>query len=357
MPAVIRRQPIPAAESPAVLLGPLGPLPAAPMRRLLERRWLHYAFLARDGALAMVANVAWLGPDPDRPDAPTRNTSILLLHRRGRGWRASQFNAETRVPLWSSFGLSGADGQGPRLRLASTSGTPAVDFGMRRTSRACTSQCTPFAEDQHFRWQSESGVIARGDWRFDDQIYPAVEAVGYHERVRGYWGWPEMGGWVFGFANDPAVTAPDAPPPAAVVFTLIQPPQPPGSANASVMLWRDGRLRRHFPRRNVSVAVRGALDRNDVTQVPELANLFGVPPMEPVPQRLLISAQLGRDWLVIDFTAESSARIVIPNETTLRPFSVHEVIGWARIDGELNRRPFAFASHSIVEFAGGAGGL
>jgi hypothetical protein len=123
------------------------------------------------------------------------------------------------------------------------------------------------------------------------------------------------------------------------------------------MLWRDGRLRRHFPRRNVSVAVRGYLDRNRVAQVPELANLFGVPPMEPVPQRLFITAQLGADWLIIDFAADSSARIVIPNEIGIRPFSVHEVIGWTHVEGQLNGRPFAFETGGIVEFAGGAGGL
>jgi hypothetical protein len=327
------------------------------MQRVLERRWLHYAFLSRDSELGMVANVAWLGPDPEKPDARTRNTSILLLYRRDQGWSASQFNAETFVPLWSSFRLPQTIGETQPLTLGATSGDPFVRLQLQRSGHPCTSQCAPFAGDQHFRWQSEPGIIARGDWGFKDRVFQDVEAIGYHERVRGYWGWPEMGGWVFGFANDPHLTGPGAAPPTAVVFTLIQPPKPPEAPSASVMLWRSGRLRRHFPRRNISVAVLGQLDRDQVIQVPELANLFGVPPMEPIPRRLLITAQLGEDWVVLDFESTLSARIVIPNETGIDPFSVHEVIGRCLIEGELNGEHFDFTTQGIVEFAGGAGGL
>ena len=82
-----------------------------------------------------------------------------------------------------------------------------------------------------------------------------------------------------------------------------------------------------------------------------------VPPMAPIPRRLGITAQLGRDWVLLDFMAEAAARIVIPNETGIDPFSVHEVIGACHIEGELNGAPFSFATSGIVEFAGGAGGL
>jgi hypothetical protein len=357
MPAVIRRNGARISQDLPVVLGPLEPFPRAPMQQVLERRWLHYAFLSRDGALGMVANVTWLGPDPEKPDAPTRNTSILLLYRRDQGWSASQFNAETYVPLWSSFRLPLAIGEVQHLTLAATSGDPFIKLQLRRSGRPCTSQCAPFATDQHFRWQSEPGIIARGEWGFKDRVFKNVDAVGYHERVRGCWGWPEMGGWVFGFANDPQLTEPGAAPPTAVVVTLIQPSEPPNSPSASVMLWRSGRLRRHFPRRNISAAVRGQLDRDLVVQVPELANLFAVPPMEPIPRRLVITAQLGEDWLVFDFESALAVRIVIPNETGIDPFSVHEVIGRCCIDGELSGKRFNFTTQGIVEFAGGAGGL
>ena len=357
MPAVIRQNGAQIAQDLPIVLGPPGPFPRTPMQRVLERRWLHYAFLSRDNELGMVANVAWLGPDPEKPNARTRNTSILLLYRRDQGWSASQFNVETFVPLWSSFRLPHAIGEVQPLTLRATSGNPFIRFQLQRSGHPCTSQCASFANNQHFRWQSEPGIIARGDWGFKDQAFRDVEAIGYHERVRGYWGWPEMGGWVFGFANDPHLVKPEAPPPTAVVFTLIQPQEPPDAPSASVMLWRNGRLRRHFPRRGISVAVRGRLDRDQVVQVPELSNLFGVPPMEPIPKRLFITAQLGRDWVTLDFESTLSARIVIPNETGIDSFSVHEVIGHCHIEGELNGRNFEFTTQGIVEFAGGAGGL
>ncbi len=281
--------------------------------------------------------------------------SILLVYRRGKGWRSSQFNAETLMPLWSSFRLPHPFGEPKKFELSAIARTPFVKLQMQRTSRPCTSQCAQFATDQHFRWQSETGVIARGDWGFDDHVYQDVEAVGYHERVRGYWGWPELGGWVFGFANDPQGQG-NTPPPAAIVFTLIQPPDPPDAATGSVMLWRNGRLCRHFPRRNVDVAVRGHLDRDRVCQVPELANLFGVPSMAPIPRQLVITACLGNDWVALDFSCEAAARVVIPSETSLNPFSVHEVIGPCHVEGQLNKQFFTFETYGIVEFAGGAGG-
>lgn len=342
-------------KAPPAGLGPAGPFPDIALRRVLERRWLHYAFLSTDGELGLVANVAMLGPAPEQSTPQPRVTSILLLHRRGRGWSASQFNARTLAPLWSAFQQPHPLAVPGRFEVSSTAEAPWVALDLSRTSRPCTSQCAPFDPGQHLRWQSETGVIAQGDWGFADEVRRGVTAVGYHERVRGRWGWPELGGWVFGFANDPDA-APGRPPPWAAVFTFIKPLAPADASTVSVMLWRDGRLLRHFPRRRVTYAVRGQLPRDRVQQVPALSRLFGVAPMEPIPARLVIAARMGADHVVLDFAAESAARVVIPSENSLRPFSVHEVIGPCRIEGEAGGRRFGFETRGIVEFAGGAGG-
>src|SRR4051794_13292888 len=229
-------------------LGPRGPFPDAPLGDELQRRWLHYAFRTDDGRLSMVANLSVLG-STSRPGHDPQRMSILLLHEEGRGWRSTQFNAQVDGEPWSGFRLPDP---GPRLRIRGRSGRPAVDLDLVRTGHACTSQCAPFAQDQHLRWQSEPGIRATGRLVLDD-VDHEVALCGYHERVRGRWGWPELGGWVFGFAN--ATGHGEGAPPYAVVFTLIQPREPPGAATGSVMLWRAGRLLRHFPRRSLDVAV------------------------------------------------------------------------------------------------------
>lgn len=332
-------------------LGPAGPFPRRALVDPIERRWLHYAFLSRDGRLAMVANAAWLGPD--EPGGDTFFTTIVLLHERGRPWLSSQFNAAISTPPWSAFRLPQTLNEPQRLQIAAAAGEPAVDLQLVRTSTPCTSQCAPFAGDHHLRWQSEAGVRALGDWRLGGRVHRRVDAVGYHERVRGRWGWPELGEWVFGFANDLGTGGGEAPAWAAV-FTFIRPPSPAGATTASVMLWRRGRLKRHFPRRQVSLAVRGVLDRDAVQLVPGLAHRFGVPPMAPVPRRLVISARQGSDRVVLDFEAEAAARVVIPSETGLAPFSVHEVVGPCLLAGTLNGERFEIRTRGIVEFAGGA---
>lgn len=333
-------------------LGPVGPFPDAPMRHALERRWLHYAFSSEQSGISMIANLSTLTPEGHHEP---QHMSILLLHDRTTGWHSSQFNATAPEQPWSAFRV---DQPQDRLRLAARAGAPAVDLSLTRTSRPCTSQCAAFAGSQHLRWQSESGVLAEGSWTTaSGQTRHDVRAVGYHERVRGLWGWPELGGWVFGFANDQTAIANEqaGPPPWAVVFTLIQPSGPPGSATGSVMLWRDGRLRRHFPRRRISVATQGRLDRDKVLPVPPLARLLGVGPTASVPARLVVSARAGHDRLVLDVVARTAARIVNPSETSLAPFSVHEVIGDCVVEGTLRGEEFAFETEAIVEFAGGAG--
>ena len=349
------------SSNSALDLGPQGPFPRSPFTRVLERRWLHYAFLTRDGAMGFVANVSWLGNNAGLPILDGNDShphwSILLLYHREQGWSASQFHAKALDPQWSAFRLPYPLGELRPFSLEAVVGTPFVNLQLQRSGRPCTSQTAPFASDQHLRWQSEPGVIAWGDWGITpEHVYPEVEALGYHERVRGYWSWPDLGGWVFGFANDPQVQAREIAPPTAVVFTLIQPPQPADATTGSVMLWRSGRLRRHFPRHNITVAARGMLDRDRVTQVPHLSHLLGVAPMAPIPRRLLITAGLGEDRVVIDFLCETAARLVVPSETSLHPFSVNEVIGLCQVEGKLSGQSFRYETRGIVEFAGGAYG-
>jgi hypothetical protein len=345
-------------DSPAEFsLGVHGPFPDCRLSRVLERRWLHYALLSRDGELGLVANIAWLGPPVENDPVRPRMTSILLLHKRGEGWTSSQFNAQASS-LWSAFRQPHALNEEKEFHIRASSGHPEVNLKLQRTSRPCTSQCAPFADTHFLRWQSETGVIARGDWVRNGRRHRDVEAIGYHERVRGYWGWPEMGGWVFGFANDTgaSIDLQTSAPATAIVFTLIQPRSPADGATGSVMLWRSGRLRRHFPRRSVTVSVRGQLNRDRVQQVPDLADLFGVPAMAPIPRRLVIAARMGEDRVVLDFGCEAAARIVIPAETGIDPYSVHEVIGPVTVEGRVNGERFGFETFGIVEFAGGAGG-
>ncbi|MEU5536433.1 hypothetical protein [Streptomyces sp. NPDC020362] len=351
-------------------LGPPGPFPNAPLTHPLDRKWLHYAFLSRCGRQALIANLSVLGSstgavfaDPGAPvtgrrsgtgtAAEGQHMAILLVYEEGHGWSATQFNAEQPELPWSAFRLPHPRGESGAFRVAARPAAPAADVRLTRTSRPCTSQCAPFGEDEYLRWQSEPGVLGEGTLRHRDGTVTMTDLLGYHERVRGRWSWPTLGGWVFGFVNDPSGPA-GAAPPSAVVFTLIQPTRPADAANGSVMLWRDGRMVRHFPRRNLRVAVSGSLDRDRVAMVPPLADMLGTPPMAAVPGRLLITARLGDDRLVLDFRSYTAGRIVNPSETSLHPFSVHETLGPCTVEGRVGGRPIAFRTEGIVEFAGGA---
>lgn len=335
-------------------LGPFGPFPNVALNDEIDRRWLHYAFLSRDGRNGMVANMAWLGPAEGEPPGIERLTTILLLHETGGHWVSSQFNADVVGTPWSAFRLPHVADSGGPLRISGTSGTPRIDLQLRRTSRPCSSQCAFFSGHEHLRWQSEPGVRAAGDWNHGTGNRK-VDLVGYHERVRGRWSWPDLGEWVFGFANDLA-SDPRGPPSWAAVFTFIRPTGNAREATASFMLWKAGRMQRHFPRRCVSFAVRGELERNQVALAPPLARSLGIPPMAPIPRRLAIIARQGDDEVILDFDAEAAVRVIVSSENSLRPFSVHEVIGGCLLAGKIGDERFSIQTRGIVEFAGGAGG-
>jgi hypothetical protein len=158
---------------------------------------------------------------------------------------------------------------------------------------------------------------------------------------------------VFGFANDLCAGG-DQPPAYSAVFTFIKPRWPADATTASFMVWKDGAVRRHFPRRRVTFAVRGELHRDRVTLTPPLSSLFGVRPMAPIPKRLVISAKMGDDWAVLEFEAEACARVIIPSETSYLPFSVHEVVGPCVLAGVIGGERFELETRGIVEFSGGA---
>lgn len=335
------------ADGTLTELGPPGPYPRVALSDHLDRRWLHYAFRSADGDLSLIANLSLLGSTrPSHEDE--QQMSILLVHD-DDGWSSSQFNADVTGEPWSAFRLPDP---GPQLRISGVRGRPAVDLTLTRTGHPCTSQCAPFGVDEHLRWQSEPGVVAVGTLTGARRQYHEVRLLGYHERVRGHWNWPDLGGWVFGFANAPA--APGEPPPYAVVFTLIQPTSPDDAATASVMLWRNGRLLRHFPRRSLRVSVAGLLARDRVVTAPPLAATLGTPPAAPVPLHLSITATTVSDYLSIEVESQTACRIVNPNELGIQPFSVHEVLGPGTITGRIDDTEFAFTAPAVVEFAGGA---
>jgi hypothetical protein len=78
--------------------------------------------------------------------------------------------------------------------------------------------------------------------------------------------------------------------------------------------------------------------------------------MPPIPKRLAISARLGDDWALLDFESEAAVRVVIPSETSIDAFSVHEVVGPCLLAGCVSGRRFEIETRGIVEFSGGAGG-
>jgi hypothetical protein len=324
-----------------------------PLADVLERRWLHYAFITADEQQALIANLATLGGENGGDPI---QTSVLLMYRRDHGWTCSQWHARLPREPWTSYRSPAAPTSFPRppdFELQSLAGTPSVALYLTSTSAPAPAGVSHFHRTHWKRWQAQPGVLAKGRW--DDGMGAAREtvAVGYHERVHGRWAWPEMGGWVFGFCNQLGDRL-DGPPDWAVVFALLQPMDEARDHTAMVMVWRRGRMVFFVPRRAMRVSVAGQLTRDRVVTTPSLAPLLGTFPTAPIPAALCIDGYQGRDWVQIRFRCRDASRLVVPSETSLQPFSVHEVIGDMEVRLKRKGSSHQFASPGIVEFAGGA---
>ena len=331
-----------------------GPFTDLPLSDVLERRWLHYAFISIDEQQALIANLATLGGHDDG-DEPTQ-TSVLLAYHREHGWACSQWHAFMPRKPWTSYGSTPPSTAWPRepdLALQSLAGTPSVSLYLTSTTTPAPAGVSHFHRTNWKRWQAQPGVIASGYWA--DGMSPPREttAIGYHERVHGRWGWPEMGGWVFGFCNQLADRI-EGPPNWAVVFALLQPKDEKHDHTAMVMLWRRGVMVLFVPRRAIRVSVAGQLPRDRVLMTPTLAPLLGTYATSPIPAVLCIDGFQGRDWIQIRYRCRDAAQLVVPSETSLQPFSVHEVIGEMDVRVRLKETNVEFTSPGIVEFAGGA---
>ena len=330
-----------------------GPFTHLPFSDVLERRWLHYAFITVDERQALIANLAALGGEDG--DEPTL-TTVLLMYHRDHGWTCSQWHAHLPREPWTSYRSTPPSTAWPRepdFELQSLAGTPSVSLHVRSTTTPAPAGVSHFHRTHWKRWQAQPGVLAKGRWA--DGMAPPRQtvAVGYHERVHGWWGWPEMGGWVFGFCNELADRA-EGPPNWAVVFALLQPRDETHDHTAMVMLWRRGRMVLFIPRRGLRVSVAGQLARDRVLMTPTLASLLGTFATTPIPAALCIDGYQGRDSIQIRYRCRDAARLVVPSETSLQPFSVHEVIGDMEVRIKIKETNVVFTSPGIVEFAGGA---
>lgn len=330
-----------------------GPFTHLPLSDVLERRWLHYAFVTLDERQALIANLATLGSEDG--DEPVR-TAVLLAYHRDHGWTCSQWHAHVPREPWTSYQFPPPSVGWPRepdLELQSLAGTPSVSLHLTSTTTPAPAGVSHFHGTHWKRWQAQPGVLASGRWA--DGMVPArqTRAVGYHERVNGRWAWPEMGGWVFGFCNQLA-NGGDGPPDWALVFALMQPRDDVHGCTAMVMLWHRGRIVLWIPRRTLRVSVAGQLRRDRVLLTPRLAPLLGTSATAPVPAVLCIDGYQGRDWIQIRYRCRDAARLVVPSETSFEPFSVHEVIGEMEVRIKMKDTKVVFNSPGIVEFAGGA---
>ncbi len=330
-----------------------GPFTRLQFSDVLERRWLHYAFITVDERQALIANLATLGGE--NGDEPTQ-TTVLLAYHRDHGWACSQWHAHLPRAPWTSFGSTPPTTVWPRepdFELHSLVGTPSVALHLTSTTTPAPAGVSHFHGTNWKRWQAQPGVLATGYW--SDGMAPPRQtaAVGYHERVHGRWAWPEMGGWVFGFCNQFTDRA-EGPPNWAVVFALLQPRDEAHDHTAMVMLWRRGRMVLFVPRRALRVSAAGQVVRDRVIMTSTLAPLLGTFATAPIPAVLCIDGYQGGDLIQIRYRCRDAARLVVPSETSLQPFSVHEVIGDMEVRIKMKDLNVEFMSPGIVEFAGGA---
>jgi hypothetical protein len=114
-------------------------------------------------------------------------------------------------------------------------------------------------------------------------------------------------------------------------------------------IWRGRSLTRVFLEDDVNVRSEGHLRVRNVPRFPSVMSLLAGGTATDTPARLEVSAAAAGDRVSLRFEAEDVAMIAIPNETDLGTTLINEVVGWVRIEAELDGERLSSEGRGVFE--------
>jgi hypothetical protein len=196
-------------------------------------------------------------------------------------------------------------------------------------------------------WVVVPRLRATGVVRVGERVHALRAAQAYHDHNWGRFAWGRSFAWEWGYVLPRASDNPYS-----LAFVRLSDRGRRRVSMQGVFLWRGDRQARLFRDAQVALRCHGFLRPEAPFKVPRISNLVNPGSASDVPERLVLSARDGGDWLRLEFASQHVAQLAIPNDRDLGLTVIQEVLGEAVVTGELRGEPIAIEGRSICEFLG-----
>jgi hypothetical protein len=195
-------------------------------------------------------------------------------------------------------------------------------------------------------------LAVEGTLLVEDRRYDVRRATGYHDHNWGYWSWGRDMGWDWGYMIEVPTGRAGRVPPRSIVFGQVtDATRAEAKSDMVLMVWSGRRCAHVFLDEAVTMAVEGHLSDVDIPRVPGLMALLE-PERPLVPQRVVIEAREGVDWIEIQLRVGQAMSFVIPHPQGPDITTVSELIGCYDVRGSLDGEEFRFSYMGFAELAG-----
>jgi hypothetical protein len=343
-----------ASVDPAVALATHGYLRYAAQSDFGEaprKEWLH--FVVQSPELDLLVNFS---TDDGRGAGPGGRRHALACVARpvGGGWRGDVEevpDAEVRRSpgrLSLRFGASFLRPSAGGLRLRAD-GRGDVEADLELAARTYPMFAPNVVVDGRpaMHWFVVPRMTATGRVRIGREEYDVRGARAYHDHNWGEFRWGGDFAWNWGFVT-PCAEAESW----SLVLLRLTDRGRSRDAMRSMVLWDGEQQARVFRNAELEIEADGLLRARGLVKLPRSLALLSPGEVTDVPRRLVARARRGDDALDLEFIPEDVMRFVVPDDVGLGSTSIHEVVGTARVQGRVGRKPVAFETRSVFEFVG-----
>lgn len=310
-----------------------------------HREWLHFTIHA--GELRVVINASVV--DDLRPAAqPHRErVRILALVHDGSRWHgAIDEITGAEVPggqLAARLGELEIAGTGGELTLRGRCAALELDLALVAQTFPSVASGVSLGGSPPINWLVVPHLTASGTITIAGHRHAISDAPAYHDHNWGYFSHQDVA-WQWGHDASHG--------PYSVVLARLLDRAYTTTFMQALLIWRDGRQSRVFRGDELSVEPEGFLRPAQPFTLPREASLLVDNLATEVPRLLHLHAAGAGDELHGTFSAQTLARIVVPDDDSSTTTIIHEVIGELSLHGSLHGRPFALEAPAMFELLG-----
>lgn len=315
-----------------------------------RKEWLHFCVLAGETELLVNLNLSDLSADAEFG-------RVVMLARTGGGEWVGGIDTIDEADIDARAG-----GMDLQLRQSSArwyddafyvnaeleSGAVQCSVRLRPVVQPAFIPNFPLVPGMPVHWLLVPRLVADGEVTVGTKTVRVDGALAYHDHNWGEFQWGADFAWEWGYALPD-----DRDNPWSLVFVRFTDRGRSRAQLQSLMLWRGSDRVALLRDRSLTVARQGLLNARSLPTFPPIMRLLSPGTATDVPARLSVTASANDAEVSLDYTPDSIARIVAPNDLNLRLTHINETSGCVRLRGTVGNERIDFTGRGMWEFLHG----